>query len=69
MATHGLTGTNRIFLTQPENLFLGFDVEGEEDNFDIWFSKDDQVVKFRSETALGTQVAFNNEVVQFTLVP
>jgi hypothetical protein len=69
MATHGLTGTSRIFLTQPENLFLGFDVEGEEDNFDIWFSKDDQVVKFRSETALGTQVAFNNEVVQFTLIP
>jgi hypothetical protein len=68
-ATFGLNGTNRIFLTQPENLFLGFDITGEEDNFDIWFSKDDQVVKFRSETAIGAQVAFNNEVVQFTLVP
>lgn len=68
MATHGLTGTNRIFLTQPENLFIGTDITGEEDNFDIWFSKDDQVIKFRSETALGTQVAFNDEVVEYTNV-
>lgn len=67
MAIHGLTGTNRIFLTQPENLYIGTDMTGEIEAFDIWFSKDDQVVKFRTEAAIGTQVGFNDEVVQFTL--
>jgi hypothetical protein len=67
MAIHGLTGTNRIFLTQPENLYIGTDMTGEIEAFDIWFSKDDQLVKFRTEAAIGTQVAFNDEVVEFTL--
>jgi hypothetical protein len=68
-ATHGLTGTNRIFLTQPENLYIGTDMRGEEEEFRIWYSQDTDLVKFRVDVALGTQVAFNNEVVQFTLVP
>ena len=68
-ATHGLTGTNRIFLTQPENLYIGTDMRGEEEEFRIWYSQDDDLVRFRLDAALGTQVAFDDEVVEFTLVP
>lgn len=68
-ATHGLTGTDRIFLTQPENLYIGTDMRGEEEEFRIWYSQDTDLIKFRLDASIGTQVAFDDEVVEFTLVP
>ena len=52
-----------------ENMFVGTDVIGEEDQFDIWYSKDDRVVKFAAMTKLGVGIAFPDRIVEFTLVP
>lgn len=44
------------------NLFYGFDGEGDEDKYDIWYSKDDRVVKLAAEFIAGAQVAYPDEI-------
>jgi hypothetical protein len=56
---------DRIVCTYEENLIVGVDLEGEEDNFEIWFSKDDQDVKMSSRSKLGTQVYFIQNIVTY----
>lgn len=68
-ATRGLSGTDRMILAQDSNLFIGMDMEGEEEEFEVWYSKDDRVVKFTTAWKRGTQIAFPGQIVQFTLVP
>ena len=70
VALGGLTGTDRMFAGRigPEGGFvIGTDLENEEETFDMWYSKDDKVVKFDAEWKLGTQIKFPEEIVEFTL--
>ena len=64
----GLTGTNRIILTPAKNLVVGMDGEGDEDNMEVWYSKDDRVNKMNIAFKRGTQYFYGNEVVSFALV-
>jgi hypothetical protein len=66
-AVHGLTGTNRMFSMRTSNMYLGCDILGEEDRWEIFYAKEADEVRFVSEWKLGVQVAFPNEIVQFTL--
>jgi hypothetical protein len=66
-AVHGLTGTNRMFAMRTSNMYLGCDILGEEDRWEIFYAKEADEVRFVSEWKLGVQVAFPNEIVQFTL--
>lgn len=66
-AVHGLTGTNRMFALRTSNMYLGCDILGEEDKWEIFFAKEADEVRFVSEWKLGVQVAFPNEITQFTL--
>ena len=62
---HGLTDTNDIYAFRMSNIFLGVDLQGEEDNFEMWYSQDDRNVKFNASFKIGVQFAFMDEVVKF----
>jgi hypothetical protein len=44
---------------------MGVDIENEETNYTMWYSLDQQIVKYAVRWKLGVNVAFTNEVVQF----
>jgi hypothetical protein len=62
---HGLTGTNDIYAFRMSNIYLGVDLQGEEDNFEMWYSQDDRNVKFSASFKMGVQFAFMDEIVKF----
>jgi len=63
----GLDGTDRMFLGTQENFFLGFDLQNDEEEFDMWYEKKDDKVYYRVKFKRGLQVAYPNEIVEFTL--
>ena len=63
----GLDGTNRMFLGTQDNFFLGFDLQNDEEEFDMWYEKLEDKVYYRVKFKRGLQVAYPNEIVQFTL--
>jgi len=62
---HGLNGTNDIYAFRMSNIFMGVDLQGEEDNFEMWYSQDDRNVKFSASFKIGIQFAFPDEIVKF----
>lgn len=66
-AVHGLDGSNRLFAIRDSNLYMGCDILGEEDKWEIFYAKEAMEVRFVSEWKLGINVAFPAEIVQFTL--
>jgi len=67
-AVHGLDGMNRLFTIRMSNLFLGVDLENEEDRWEIFFAKEADEIRFVSEFKEGVNVAFPDEIVSFKLV-
>lgn len=61
----GLAGLNYIYAIEPENMYMGVDLENEQDKVDLWFSKDDQNLKMHTEFKVGTQIAFPSRVWQY----
>lgn len=66
---HGLNGTNKLYAMRDSNLYLGCDILGEEDMFEIFYAKEAMEIRFVAEWKLGVQLAFPNETVSFILVP
>lgn len=62
VAVPGLDGTNVIITGKLTNFFLGTDLLNEEENFEIWWSQDDRLVKWNVDFKYGAQFAFLNEV-------
>ena len=67
IAVGGLDGTNRMFLARLNNLFVGTDLANDEENFTMWFSRDNDEVRFRATMKYGVQFAFADQIVQFKL--
>jgi hypothetical protein len=65
MPVNGLNGTSDLYVLRTSNMFLGVDLQGDEDRFKMWFSEDFDVVRFRSEFKYGVQIALPSEVVKF----
>lgn len=63
--TPGLSGTGRMFVLQPKNMWLGTDKENEWEEFEFWFSKDDDLLKFKARWKIGVQIGFPDEVAQY----
>lgn len=55
--------TEYIVASSLSNLFYGTDLAGDEETFDIWFSKDERVYKVAIEWLSGAQIAYPSEVV------
>lgn len=63
--TPGLAGTALPTLvgTFADNLVYGTDMENDEEELDLWFSKDDRVFKFTASWNSGVAYHFPNQVV------
>jgi hypothetical protein len=65
VAVNGLNGTGDIYATTVSNLAMAFDLEAEEENYMIWYSKDNNEVRYRVAFKLGVGVAYTQFVVKF----
>jgi len=63
----GLNGTNKLYALRTSNMFLGVDLENEEEELKVWYSQDYDTVYMRMKFKLGTQVGITTEIVKFTL--
>lgn len=66
-AVHGLDGTNRLFSFRMSNLFLGVDLENEEDKFEMMEDQFKDYLRFKVQFKQGVNFAFPTEIVQFKL--
>jgi hypothetical protein len=62
----GLNGKNKAYLTPASNFVAGGDVQGDEAQFKLWYSDDNQEFRFVSKFNIGVQVAFPSFVVEYT---
>ena len=67
VGVHGLDGTNRMFLGQTSNFYIGVDGMNDNEQFEMWYSKDDDKIYYRVRYKLGVQIARIADIVQFTL--
>jgi hypothetical protein len=65
--TPGLNGTNKVYAMRTSNMFLGVDLENEEEELKVWYSMDYDTVYMRMKFKLGTQIGITTEVVKFTI--
>lgn len=61
----GLTNTNNIFAAQLSNLHGGFDGLSDEEQFDIWYSKDFRTNRLSVSFKLGCAIGFPEQTVWF----
>lgn len=64
-AVHGLDGTGDLYAMRLKNIVQAFDLKGEEENYRMWYSEDNNDVRFRAEWKYGVNVAYTTEVVSF----
>jgi hypothetical protein len=67
IAVGGLSGTSKIVAGSLSNFFVGTDLANEEESYKLWYSEDNDEVRFRTTFKYGVQVAYPSEVVYFTL--
>lgn len=67
IAFKGLNATQRMFLTHIANVYIGEDLLNEYEQFDIFYDKNDDEVRFRSKFKIGVQVAFPELIVDFKI--
>ena len=65
VAVNGLNGTGDIYATTLSNIAMAFDLEAEEENYTIWYSKDNNEVRYRVAFKLGVNVAYTQFCVKF----
>lgn len=65
IALQGLTGTQAVLSGKPENFVIGTDLANEEEEFDVWYSKEDKIVKLDITFKYGVQVAFPEEITLY----
>ena len=67
VAVRGLNGTNKMFLSPASNLYFGTDLLSDSEEFRIFYSQDNDEVRFRAKWKMGVQAAFPEFVVYFSL--
>jgi hypothetical protein len=65
MAVNGLNLTGDAYAISLSNLVMAVDLEDEENNYKMWYSEDNNDVRYRVIFKLGVNVAFTNECVKF----
>lgn len=61
--TAGLVGITSVVLTPASNLIVATDLQNESEQFKLWYSEDDLLVKFLQQFKLGTSYYFGEYVV------
>lgn len=65
MAVRGLNNSDRLFLSRASNFYLGTDLLDDTENFKIFYSEDNDEVRFLAKWKQGANVAFPAEVVVY----
>jgi hypothetical protein len=65
VAVNGLNATNKGYAISLANIAMAVDLVEEENNYRMWYSEDNNDVRFRVEWKFGVNVAFTTEVVSF----
>jgi hypothetical protein len=63
VAVPGLNGKNVIVAGNPEHMFYGTDMTGDDEVFKMWYSDDNQEFRLNIGFSAGVQFAFPSEVV------
>lgn len=64
-ALYSVSGQACIFAMKPSNMYLGVDMEGEEEEAKLWYSQDDDNVKYSFRFRRGWQIAIPSEIVSY----
>lgn len=62
---NGLNGTGDAYAASLSNIAMAVDLEGEEQNYRVWYSEDNDEIRTKVSFKLGVNVAFTNECVKF----
>jgi hypothetical protein len=65
ISTNGLNGTGDAYAISLSNMAMAVDLEAEEENYTMWYSKDNGDVRFRVAFKIGINVGITTEVVKF----
>ncbi len=64
-AVNGLNSTNKAYAMSLSNMAMAVDLVDEDTSYKMWYSEDNNDVRFRAEFKMGVNVAFPSEVVYF----
>lgn len=67
MAVNGLNGTNRIVTSFAGNMFYGTDLISDEESFKIWYSQDNDEIRYQAAFKAGVQFAYPEQIVDWKL--
>lgn len=56
VGTWGLRSSERVIIGPPSDMFIGTDLTSDTNNFKLWFSEDDDALKYRLRNKLGVNV-------------
>lgn len=65
VSTNGLNGTGDAYAISLSNMAMAVDLVDEENSYKMWYSEDNNDVRFRVAFKMGVNVAFTNECVKF----
>ena len=65
ISTNGLNGTGDAYAIALSNMAMAVDLVDEEGSYKMWYSEDNNDVRFRVAFKMGVNVAFTNECVSF----
>lgn len=65
IAVRGLNSANRWVLCKASNLYVGTDLLSDAEDFRIFYSQDNDEVRFLAKFKIGVQVAYLEEVVYY----
>jgi hypothetical protein len=65
VSVNGLNGTGDAYAISLANMAMAVDLVDEETSYKLWFSEDNNDVRYRVEFKMGVNVAFTNEVTSF----
>lgn len=54
----GLSGTKAIYFMPTDYTIIGTDLEGEEENYELFYAKEAREIRFIAEWKMGVQIAF-----------
>jgi hypothetical protein len=64
-ALYSVSGQACIYAMKASNMYLGVDMEGEEEKAKMWYSDDDDLAKYSFRFRRGWQVAIPSEIVKY----
>lgn len=65
VAVNGLNTTGDAYAISLSNLVMAVDLENEENNYKMWYSEDNNDVRYRVQFKIGVNVAYTSECVKF----